>query len=155
MRVTLANSAKRQEQIDEEDMGPESGLTLLELLVVIVLLGLIAAAVALSVSGRLGKAKTDIARLQIDQLATAVEIYILDVGSPPSATEGLDALIDAPPGTNDWNGPYVKKADAIIDPWGKPFLYRVAGEGGHYDILSYGADGIAGGTGDAADVSNR
>lgn len=132
----------------------ESGLTLLELLVVIVLLGVIAASVALSVSGRLGKAKADVAALQIDQLDTAVQIFSLDVGRPPTAAEGLQALLTRPQSASGWNGPYLKKQEAILDPWSRPFGYQVPGSDAPYAIVTLGSDGAPGGSGDAADVTN-
>ena len=152
--TNMQNINLHADEIAKKARTSEKGLTLLELLVVIVLLGLIAAAVAVSVSGRLGKAKADIAKLQLDQIDTATQIFSLDVGRPPTASEGLGALLTNPPGVSGWAGPYLTKAEAIVDPWGKPYLYRVPGTESPYDIYSLGSDGTPGGTGDAADVEN-
>ncbi len=129
------------------------GFTLIELLVVLVILGLVAAVAVPRVVQTLGGAKADTARVGIEGLATALDLYRLSEGRYPSETEGLTALIEAPPGAETWNGPYVTKQSAIIDPWGRPYLYVIPGDGGRdFDLSSLGADGQEGGDGEDEDI---
>lgn len=132
----------------------ELGFTLLELLIVIAILALLAVVGTLQLSGYLGRSRTDIARLQVDQLSTALELFRVDVKRLPTTEEGLGALLHAPPNVPGWRGPYLKKSQAIVDPWGRSFIYRRPGEHGEYDLSSYGADGHPGGSGEDEDVSN-
>jgi general secretion pathway protein G len=132
----------------------EAGFTLLELLIVIAILAMLAVVGTLQLSGYLGRARSDTARLQLDQLSTALDLFRVDLKRLPTTDEGLRALLEAPAGVEGWRGPYLKKSQAISDPWGKPFIYRRPGEHGEYDLGSYGADGQPGGTGEDADVSN-
>ncbi len=128
------------------------GFTLVELLVVLVILGLIIGLAAPRVMQYLGGAKTDAARLQIERLASVIDLYRLDVGRLPEESDGLGALLEAPGDASGWNGPYLRKADGIIDPWGRPYLYRHPGQHGDYDLYSLGADGQEGGEGEDEDV---
>ena len=130
----------------------ERGLTLIELLVVLLIIGLIAAFAVPQVMKYLGGARQDSAAIQINQLSGILDLYRLDVGRYPSASEGLDALLEQPSGAEGWNGPYVKKAQSLVDPWGKPYEYRVPGRHGEFDLYSLGADGSEGGEGEDADV---
>lgn len=137
----------------KQDWHSESGLTLLELLIVISILGMLAVVAAVPLSRYLGKSKTDTASLQIGQLDVALDLFRLDVGRLPTPEEGLTALLAKPATAPKWNGPYLKKRAAIADPWGKAFHYRIPGEHGEYDIYSLGADGQAGGEGENGDVA--
>lgn len=130
----------------------EQGFTLVELLVVLVILGLIAAFAAPQVIKYLGSAKTDAAAIQIERLSGILDLYRLEVGSYPSTEEGLQSLIERPIDAADWNGPYIKKADALIDPWGRAYVYSQPGEHGEFDLYSLGADGSEGGEGEDQDV---
>lgn len=131
------------------------GFTLIELLVVLVILGLVAAVAVPQVIKYVGSAKSDTARIQIERLATTLDLYRLEVGRYPSDIEGLEALVERPPNAETWNGPYLKNRDAIIDPWGEPYVYVFLGEGGRdYDLSTLGADGQEGGDGEDADISN-
>ncbi len=133
----------------------EGGFTLLELLIVIAILGLLGALTAIQLSGYLGRAKVDTAKLQIDQLVAALDLYRIDLGRVPTTEEGLSSLLQPPAGSSNWRGPYLRKAEALVDPWGRPFIYRRPGAGAEYDVLSLGSDGRPGGTGEDADVSNH
>ena len=133
--------------------GP-AGFTLIELLVVLVILGLLAAFVAPQVLNYLGKAKTDVARAQIMNIASILDLYRLEVGHYPDEQEGLGALLEKPPDAPRWNGPYVKKVDALMDPWGEMYQYRVPGEYGDYDLYTLGADQAEGGEGENQDVTS-
>ena len=132
----------------------QRGLTLLELLIVIIILGLIGVVGSLQVVSYLGRAKTDTAKLLVDQLSTALDLYRIDVGRLPSTDEGLTALIDRPDAARNWNGPYLKKRAALSDPWGRAIQYRQPGEHGEFDLFSFGADGRPGGDGEDKDVTN-
>ena len=130
----------------------QAGFTLVELLVVLIILGLIAAFAAPRVIKFVGGAKTDSARIQIERLSGVLDLYRLQVGRYPSADEGLNALMEQPADAPDWAGPYLKKADALIDPWRRPYIYRFPGEYGDYDLYSLGADGEDGGEGEDRDL---
>lgn len=131
---------------------PQAGFTLIELLVVLVILGLLAGVVGPKVIKYLGGAKTDTARLQIEDMAAALDLYRLDVGRYPSAQDGLAALVEAPPGASRWNGPYLKKKKLPEDPWGNPYQYKMPGEHDAFDLSSLGQDNAPGGEGEDADV---
>jgi general secretion pathway protein G len=131
----------------------ERGFTLVELLVVMVILGLLAALVVPSYLGRERKARAQAAKTQVELLGTALDTFRLDVGRYPTGSEGLQALRASPGGTPRWDGPYLKK-DVPMDPWGRPYVYESPGQHGDYDLLSYGADGAPGGENDARDVGS-
>ena len=131
-----------------------SGFTLVELLVVMVIIGLLAALVAPRFVRQEEKAKLKAARAQIELLGTALDTLRLDVGRYPTTQEGLQALRAQPSGTDRWDGPYLKK-EVPLDPWGKPYVYSSPGQHGPYDLLSYGADGTLVGDGDNRDITSR
>ena len=132
----------------------EAGFTLVELLVVLIILGLIAAFAAPRVIKFVGGAKSDSAKIQVERLSGVLDLYRLQVGRYPSDGEGLGALIEAPADAPNWDGPYLKKADALTDPWDRPYLYRFPGEHGDYDLFSLGADGQDGGEGEDRDLTS-
>ena len=130
------------------------GFTLLELLVVIVIIGLLAAYVGPKYFSQLGKSEVTIAKAQIEAFEKSLDTYRLDVGRYPSAEEGLAALMTAPASAGaKWNGPYLKKG-VPPDPWGHPYQYRSPAAKGEYEIVSFGRDGQPGGAGDNADISS-
>lgn len=130
------------------------GFTLLELLVVVAIIGLLAAYVGPKYFSQVGKSEQGLAKAQIDAFSKALDAYRLDVGTFPTTGEGLGALRAQPGSAQGWRGPYLGKA-IPADPWGKPYVYRSPGTaGGDYDLISYGKDGAPGGTGDAADITN-
>lgn len=128
------------------------GFTLLELLVVVVIIGLLAGLVAPRYFDSVSKSKSKIAKAQIESLDKALDQYRLDVGSYPTAEQGLAALNTQPSGVAKWQGPYLKKA-LPADPWGNDYAYVLQPGALAIDIISYGADGKPGGTGEAQDVS--
>jgi len=130
------------------------GFTLLELLVVVVIIGLLAAYVAPRYFAQVGKSEVKVARAQIDALEKALDQYRLDVRRYPSTEQGLQALVERPAGEPKWSGPYLRKA-VPNDPWGNPYVYRNTDTGGGVEILSYGRDGRPGGTELDADIANR
>jgi len=130
------------------------GFTLLELLVVIVIIGLLAAYVGPKYFSQLGKSEVTIAKAQIDAFEKSLDTYRLDVGRYPTGEEGLGALMTAPASAGaKWNGPYLKKG-VPPDPWGHAYQYRSPGSKGEYEIVSFGKDGQPGGSGDNADISS-
>jgi general secretion pathway protein G len=132
----------------------EDGFTLIELLVVLAILGLLVGLVAPRVLSYLGRAKTDAAHVQIQNIAGALDLYRLDVSRYPTQEEGLQALITRPPGVPGWAGPYLQQKTMPTDPWGHPYGYRIPGQHGDYDLYSLGADNAPGGSGDDQDVTN-
>jgi general secretion pathway protein G len=131
----------------------QRGFTLIELLVVVIILGLLAALVGPRLLGRVGQSKQAAARVQIELLGTALDQLKLDAGRYPSTQEGLAALWTNPGALPGWEGPYLKKP-VPADPWGNPYQYKSPGDHGEYDLWSHGANGIAGGDGEAADVTS-
>jgi general secretion pathway protein G len=132
----------------------EAGMTLLELLVVITVLGLLTAAVGTVALNYLGRAKTETTQLRINQVESGLDLFRLDMGRYPTDAEGLQALVQAPANAEKWQGPYLKKAEAIEDAWGNPFLYSSPGQHGEVDIYSLGADQADGGDGEDQDVTS-
>ncbi len=129
-----------------------AGFTLVELLVVLAILGLIAAIAVPQTIGYLGRAKSNTAGIQIDNLGAALDLYRLDVGRYPSDSEGLEALVNSPGDVNNWVGPYLRKVSSLLDPWERPYEYRFPGQNGEYDLFSLGADGQEGGEGENRDL---
>lgn len=140
MKISVLNSSK--------------GFTLLELLVVMVIIGLLVSYVGPRYFAQLGKSERSTAKAQIESISKALDTYRLDIGHYPNNEQGLSALNIRPNDEPKWNGPYLQK-NLPVDPWGKPYLYRTPGQGGDFDLLSYGQDGQAGGQDAAADVSYR
>lgn len=136
----------RHENKNKKFLG-QQGFSLIELLIVMVILGLLASLVGPKMFGKLGKAKAQTAKTQIEMLGAALDAFRLDVGRYP---EGLGGLLE---GTGDkWDGPYLTKKQIPKDPWGNEFQYQYPGEHGEFDLWSYGADGQPGGDGENADV---
>jgi general secretion pathway protein G len=131
------------------------GFTLVELLVVLVILSLVMGLVGPRVLGYLSTSRSRAAALQVQSFASALDLFFLDLGRYPSESEGLAALVRAPSGADGWGGPYIQQTDVPADPWGNPYQYSVPGTNGPYLIMSTGADGQAGGTGDDADITNQ
>ncbi|KAF7598750.1 MAG: type II secretion system protein GspG [Candidatus Dactylopiibacterium carminicum] len=131
-----------------------AGFTLLELLVVMAIIGLLAAYVGPKYFSQLGKSEQNVAKAQIESLGKALDMFRMDVGRYPTTAEGLGALMKAPGGVSRWNGPYLAK-EMPVDPWGKAYVYKFPGSRGRdFDIISYGSDGQPGGSDTAADVLN-
>lgn len=132
----------------------DAGFTLIELLIVLGILALLAALTAPQVLRYLGKARSETAKIQISAISSALELYALDNGIYPPPEIGLGALMQQPSGATRWNGPYLKKADGLIDPWGRPYQYRVPGRAAAFEVFTLGRDNAPGGTGEDADVAN-
>lgn len=134
--------------------GRESGFTLLELLVVLAIMGLLAAIVGPQVIKYLGSSRTQTAKVQVKNVASALELFRLDAGRYPTPEEGLQALVTAPPSATGWNGPYLPQASALTDPWQHPYHFAAPGKHGELDVWTLGSDNAEGGTGEARDVGN-
>ena len=117
----------------------EAGYTLMELLVVLAILGLLAAIATPMVLHYLDSAKVSTAKTEVSNLAASLDLYKYDVGSYPTTEQGLQALVSAPEGVENWNGPYLKKTAKLTDPWGHPYLYKYPGSHAEFDLYSYGA----------------
>ncbi len=133
-----------------------SGITLIEMMVVIVILGILATIIFTRVSDRPEQARRTKAAVEIRQIQTALELFKLDNGFFPSTEQGLEALVTRPttgkiPANYPESG-YLEKVPR--DPWGNPYVYVCTGAHGDYDLLSYGADGEAGGDGKNRDVES-
>lgn len=139
----LARTSKRQR-----------GFTLLELLVVMVIIGLLAAYVGPRYFSQIGKSEIKVAKAQMDAFDKALEQYRLDVGRFPTTEQGLASLYVKPNNEPKWGGPYLKKAPPP-DPWGSAYQYKSPGETSEFDLMSFGKDGRRGGSGEDEDISFR
>jgi general secretion pathway protein G len=130
----------------------QSGVTLIEMMVVVTIIALFAALVLPKMMQQADRAKVASARAQINAYSTALGSYKLDTGSFPTTEQGLQALRDKPEGVENWQGPYLQK-ELENDPWKHPYVYHYPGEhGDEPDIISLGADGAPGGDGYNADI---
>ena len=134
------------------------GFTLIEIMVVLVILGILAGLIVPRIIGRPDEARRMKAKIQIQSLETALQLYKLDTGNYPSTEQGLQALVEAPPTgelAKSWReGGYLEKGKVPKDPWGNDFVYLSPGLKGDFDIISYGLDGVPGGEGDNKDINN-
>jgi general secretion pathway protein G len=135
----------------EKTRRKNQGFTLMELLIVVIIIGLLAALVGPRLFGKVSTAKLKATKAQIELFGTALDALRLDVGRYPTTEEGLKALREKPSDMNSWKGPYLGK-EIPVDPWGKAYIYKSPGDHGDYDLISYGLDGVEGGEGENQDV---
>lgn len=132
--------------------------TLVELLVVILIITMLAALLTPRIFKAFGKSKQGLAKIGISKVETALNQFYMDCGRFPTGAEGLQALVESPPGLTDkWDGVYCRDKE-LIDPWDNPYRYRIQqGVGGDvpYVIFSYGGDNAEGGDGENADISSE
>jgi general secretion pathway protein G len=137
--------------LSETCVKNQKGFSLIELLIVMVILGLLASLVGPRMFGKLGSAKQNTAKTQVEMLMTALDAYRLDMGQYPSQQDGgFEALVKNP-GNEKWGGPYLAKG-VPLDPWGNSYNYRFPGEHGEIDVFSLGADNLPGGSKEDRDV---
>lgn len=130
------------------------GFTLLELLVVIVIIGLLAAFVAPKYFGQIGRSRTQVTKAQIESFEKGLDQYRIDTGRYPTTAQGLVALFVQPANEGNWHGPYLKKG-IPADPWNNAYIYNAPGaDGREYEIISYGANGAQGGSNEDADITS-
>ncbi len=130
------------------------GMTLIEILVVLTLIGIVMGIVGGNYLGQGEKAKQKAAKIEIEQIGQTLDMFKLEVGRYPTTQEGLQALITAPTGVTNWNGPYWKKSTLPKDPWTNEYKYASPGQHGAYDVWSYGADAKDGGEGTDKDITS-
>ena len=135
----------------QHSKASQAGFTITEMLIVLVMLGLIAAAISPAIMGRFDNAKVRAANLQLETLSASLDAFLVDVGRYPTEEEGLDALLTAPPAAPGWAGPYVRSRRGLTDPWGELVRYGQSADGLPY-VASFGADKVEGGVGSSADL---
>ncbi len=133
---------------------PEAGYTLTEMLVVIGIIGLIAAVLTPNIINQFARAKAKAAQLQLDTLATNIETFSSDTGRYPSQAEGLTVLVNEPGSAEGWTGPYVRDPNVLKDPWGHPIIYVLDPNAHTFAVVSLGADGKQGGKGVDRDLQS-
>jgi general secretion pathway protein G len=148
--ITTNASARRNRRVRRA----QRGFTLVEVLVVITIIGLMMALVGPRVLNYLTESKSKAAKIQIESLSSALDLYFLDLGRYPTGSEGLTSLLVRPGSATGWNGPYLRGNAVPNDPWGRPYVYRAPGQHGSFDIISYGADGQEGGIGAGVDITS-
>ena len=134
--------------------GGQAGFTLVEMLVVITIIGLIMGLVGPRVLGYLSESKVKTAKIQIESLSAALDLFYLDNGRYPAGNEGLAALVQRPASATAWNGPYIRTGSVPTDPWGHPYVYKVPGDHAAYEIASYGSAGQEGGAGSSTIIKS-
>ena len=132
----------------------QSGMTMMELLAVLVIIGIVGGVIGAKFLGQAEEAKRKAAKIEIGQIGQALDLFKLEVGRYPNTSEGLQALITAPPGVTNWNGPYWKQDTLPKDPWKNDYKYTQPGQHGAYDILSMGPAGQEGGDGPNRDITS-
>lgn len=148
-RRRMSENVTTRDKVETSRCGGDAGFTLVELLVVLAIIALIGTLVGPRVLGYIGTAKSDTAATQIRNLSNAVELFYLDVGAYPDDEAQLKALLE-PLSAAGWNGPYLKTAASLIDPWGRTYRYKSAD--GQFVISTLGRDDKPGGTGEDADL---
>ena len=151
----MVNAIQATRRVSRASRGVRQiGMTLIEILVVLTLIGVVLGIVGTNYLGKSEQAKAKAAKIEIDQIGQTLDLFKLELGRYPTTQEGLQALVVAPPGLPNWAGPYWKKSTVPKDPWGHEYKYASPGTHGAYDITSLGADGVEGGDGPNKDITN-
>jgi general secretion pathway protein G len=135
-----ARLPRRRKQVSAVLIPRDSGFTLMELLVVMGIIAMLASVSYPIYSGIMHKARVTTAKAQISSLSQALELYALDVGTFPPQQVGLSGLLQSPTNTPSWRGPYLKKADGLTDPWGRPYNYKFPGTKGQPEVFTLATD---------------
>lgn len=155
-RKNLRQACPRTHPVRKGARNPEAGVTLIEMMVVLVIIALVAAIIVPNVIGRPDEARATVAQSDIRAVSSALELYRLDNRTYPTTTQGLEALAvrpTSPPEPRNWvAGGYLTAVP--IDPWGNDYLYASPGQTGGFDLMSLGADGAPGGEGANADIAH-
>ena len=130
----------------------ESGFTLMEMLVVLVVISLIAAVAIPQITKLMGSAKSKSTKIQMETLSASLRYFEMDTGAYPTSDEGLSVLWSMGEPPAGWNGPYLRQERQLRDPWNRDFHYRSPVEGAPFELISLGADGKEGGNGEDADI---
>jgi len=133
--------------------NPQSGVTLLEVMIVLAVIALIVGFGAPRLMESFGRAKSQAAEVSMANLKGAVQLFYIDTGRYPTESEGLGALQAAPAGVTGWKGPYLDGDADMTDPWGRPFAYTAPGADGPFGLSTLGRDGQPGGSGEDSDIS--
>jgi general secretion pathway protein G len=152
MMTQLRYPASRAGRAGAPAPSREAGFTLLELMVVLAILGALAFVAAPPFLRYLASGKMQATKIQIVGLGSALDLYAYELGRYPSSDEGLKALLTKPANVARWNGPYLQRAEMLLDPWGHPYQYRMPGRHGSYDLYSLGPKGVEGGEGEANEL---
>ncbi|WP_171181822.1 type II secretion system major pseudopilin GspG [Ruegeria sp. HKCCD8929] len=137
----------------EDRRAKNAGISLLEIMVVLAVMGLVIGLAAPRLMATFGRAKSSVAQTQMVNLKGALQLFYIDNGRYPNAAEGLVALLEPSQSLPNWRGPYVDGNEDLIDPWGRRYLYRYPGNDGAFDIYSLGRDSQPGGAGEDSDLS--
>lgn len=148
--LTLSPARTRAARPSSRPRARQAGFTLIEIMAVVVIMGMLMATLAVGINAQINKARVSNAKAQILRIEQALEFYQLDNARFPTADQGLQALVtrpSTPPEPRSYNPAGYLKADALEDPWGQPFQYRIPGEHNPqtFDIWSLGPDGVEGG----------
>ncbi|CAB3771224.1 type II secretion system major pseudopilin GspG [Paraburkholderia solisilvae] len=153
-RCAAVDQAQTRVHVPAVRRVKQRGFTLLELLVVLVIIGMLAALVGPRYFAQLGKSQVTVAHAQIDVFTKAIDNFRLDVGRYPTAQEGLTALVVKPANADKWGGPYLKR-EVPLDPWGHPYIYKIPGAKGDYAVISNGPENQSGTSGDSGQITSE
>lgn len=130
----------------------QAGVTLLEVMIVLAIMALVIGVATPRLIDTFGRAKSQAAEVQMSNIKGALQMYYIDVGTLPTTTQGLSALVLQPQSVSGWRGPYLNSAEDLIDPWGRRYQLKVPGENTPFELISFGRDGQPGGTNEDSDL---
>ncbi len=131
------------------------GFTLIEIMVVVLIIGILVSAVAINFVNAPNEARVNKAKMDMNTLESALDLYQFDNGRYPTTDQGLEALVTEPGEAKKWReGGYLKKSKVPKDPWDNKYVYISPGSNGRFDLTCFGADGVPGGESFDADINN-